>query len=175
MTACGIQQIHERRVINRSDLGQEIQRASALLEGHFVEKYGFGFQDGGCLMFACAAARWVKVKSGNQNEAVSLWGLHVNGCPSATHVVAKLGDHFIDSDGLATESDLFEKLSSLELVSGQITMRPLTKKSMADLPYNESAMECITSGMQEVICLPPEDISSGIHPACRAPSRTNFP
>jgi len=124
-----LQAIHDGTVINRTETGKEIQRIA-------VENIdilpGFGFMDGGCLMFAKAL---LKAIGDNRCRLASV------GRPEIVdHVVVQCSvkpgiDVFIDADGVATKSELINKMIDLEDLSGDIQVREMVD---CDLPSNEN-------------------------------------
>lgn len=106
----GIQEIRGSRVVNMTEGGRSIQRAADRLLSRFVAEIGFGFQDGGCNIFAEALVGW-------SDGLLGLAAVHVAGDRQAQHVVARLGRVFLDSDGAATAGDLLNKMRVLEHVA----------------------------------------------------------
>jgi len=108
------QALKSRRIRNLLPFGIELQRFAREHVGAFSEKTEFGFQDGGCLMFAASLRIW-------SNESLNLAAIYENLKPlQAQHVTAVFGEVgnkmslYLDSDGAGTAEDLLEKMRILE-------------------------------------------------------------
>lgn len=108
------QALKSRRIRNLLPFGIELQRFARTHVGDFSEKTEFGFQDGGCLMFAASLRIW-------SNESLGLGAIYGIHKPlQAQHVAALFGEVsnkmslYLDSDGVGTAEDLLEKMHILE-------------------------------------------------------------
>lgn len=95
----------ENSIINHSEIGKRLQSAALNILEDFLTRYDFGFQDGGCYIFALGLQKW------SQNN-LTLRAVRSTEYPQRIqHVVACYNDLFyLDSDGLASDSDMVSKM-----------------------------------------------------------------
>jgi hypothetical protein len=139
-----LQSISNGTIHNRLPFGKKLASASRRILNEVLETVGFGFQDGGCLMFASALKIW----SGNKFELASLYVAHD---PSlAHHVIAKYGEYYLDSDGIGTADDLIVKLSTFERRSDYYidVYRPETQ---GDIPYEQDLVDLLVLRISQKI------------------------
>lgn len=110
-----IQRFRGHTVLNSHPFGRALQSFGRTRIAPFAEVTQFGFQDGGCLMFAMALRDWSEGNLKLSAVYSSTRGLQ------AQHVVATLaGDVplYLDSDGVGTEYDILAKGERFDWLEG---------------------------------------------------------
>lgn len=136
------QRIRGPTVINSIPFGRAVRSLAHDLVWQFSDTADFGFQDGGCHMFAAALKDW----SGGGLELAAVY------CPArgrqAQHVVARFGGTiFIDSDGAGSREDLLDKMVKFEKLVGA-TVGDYDPASETVIPFNASLVEWLTKRMR---------------------------
>jgi len=94
-----------RKIINHTRFGCALQRTARGLLSYSVTKQGYGFQDGGCQLFAEALYIW---SDGQLRPRAAYTGNR------AQHVFVQGQSIAFDSDGIAIIPDMRRKLELLE-------------------------------------------------------------
>lgn len=102
------QSISRGRIVNHLSFGKSLQKLAHDLLSPFIAKVDYGFQDGGCFMFATALRDW----SEGVLTLVSVY--RTDRTPDAAqHVLACLdGTLYLDSDGVGTGADVLHKMAA---------------------------------------------------------------
>ncbi|AXH16443.1 hypothetical protein CP985_13645 [Malaciobacter mytili LMG 24559] len=102
--------IQNYEIINFTPEGKEL---SLLANNNLLEilykKYSFGFQDGGCLIFASLISSFV------ENSKIVSVGRRGNSDHFAVSMKSKYGNIYIDSDGVFTKDEIIFKQFQMEL------------------------------------------------------------
>lgn len=132
-----IQRIRGRRVINQTLVGRSLQQVARKLGGDFAKAAGYGFQDGGCLIFASALCNWSR-------GTLELAAIHrVGHSGQAQHVVARFGTAlFLDSDGVATEEDILRKMREVEHLRDPVA-GDYDEGSRGEIPINTALISVL--------------------------------
>jgi len=125
------------RLVNHTAFGRELRKAARrALVGH-VDVYDFGFQDGGCAMFARALVIW-------SGDRLSMAGYALPG-NRVQHVVAHDMDLVMDSDGLATSLEGARKMAVIERCPGCILLEGFVPAASPRIPWSEQGSRDIAA------------------------------
>lgn len=129
---------------NLTSFGRQLQSAATKLLPTFLKEYDFGFQDGGCAIFARALTVW----SGDRLQLFGLRSLQTN----ITHVIAGDGRVFLDSDGVGTMSDIILKMEKLEREPG-CAIEPFTPEAIQTtvIPWIPAASQRIAADLRPLL------------------------
>ena len=138
-----IQRIRGGRISNALPFGQRLRKVADEMVWPFSDRTGFGFQDGGCRMFATALRDW-------SGGALDLAAIYRRDRPGRVqHVVARFGTElFLDSDGAGTEADLLAKMAVTEGMPDP-HMGEWVPESGRDIPYDEALVAELVQGLEQ--------------------------
>ncbi len=119
------------RLVNHTPFGRQLRAAARRALVPHLDVYEFGFQDGGCAMFARALVIW----SGGRLSMAG-YAPH-NG--RVQHVVAHDMDLVLDGDGLATSHEGARKLALLEQCPGCSLIEGFVPDASPRIPWSEKA------------------------------------
>jgi hypothetical protein len=119
------------RLVNHTVFGRKLRRAAGIALDSHLDRYDFGFQDGGCAMFARALVIW-------SGDRLALAGYATR--PRVfEHVVAVDQDVVLDSDGLATVTEGARKLAVIERCYGCSLVEGYQPTCAPRIPWSERA------------------------------------
>lgn len=142
MSRSSLQSITGGNLRNHSPFGRAIQRSANQILSTWLERVDYGFQDGGCLMFALALQRW----SGNFLDLSAVFS------PSrgnvAQHFMASHRDClFLDSDGIARKSDLLRKMTVFDGLHEPWVFQ-VGATHRGEIPLNEDLVDFLITALQ---------------------------
>jgi hypothetical protein len=127
------------RLVNHTAFGRDLRKAARrALVGH-LDVYDFGFQDGGCAMFARALVIW----SGGRLSMAG-YALPRN---RVQHVVARDMDLVLDSDGLATSFEGSRKMAVVEHCPGCFLVEDFVPAASPRIPWSEPGSQDIAAAL----------------------------
>ena len=131
------------RLVNHTAFGRQLRTAGRRALGPHLDVYDFGFQDGGCAMFARALVIW----SGGR---LSMAGYAL---PQSRvqHVVAHDHDFVLDSDGLATTMEGARKLAIIERCPGCSLIEGFAPDASPRIPWSEQASRRIAAILSPIL------------------------
>lgn len=136
-----LQSIKRRRVYNHSEFGRKMQRVARLALPAFLADSGFGFQDGGCQIFAEALVIW-------SDGALRPMAVYAGG--RVQHVFAGNDAIAVDSDGIAFHSEMVRKCEALEGISGAYVADYAFGDS-PQIPHDTAQSEALTKRLRAAI------------------------
>ncbi len=130
------------RIVNLTPLGRDVRRFARQALGPVVARYGYGFQDGGCLSFAAALVEW------SQGE-ISLGAVFSDARGNqAQHLFAGRSGFCIDSDGVATEFEMIAKLDRFEAPRGHSIDAYYGAAAERVIPFEPQLVTWLASAMR---------------------------
>jgi hypothetical protein len=138
-----LQSIKDGAIINLTDFGTQLQTAATKILIDWLKTNSYGFQDGGCLMFAQALRIWSK-------EDFTLAGVYLSkNKTQAQHILARSRcGRFLDSDGLGTNDDIIFKMQVFERLENH-TIDQFDIQTKGPIPYIPIQVEQITSSLNK--------------------------
>lgn len=133
-----LQSIRRGTVCNHTELGKSVRRAARKALPDFLDQKGFGFQDGGCQIFAEALHIW----SNGTLKPYAAYATNRGG--GAQHVFVGSDTEAIDSDGLATHAEMQAKLEHFEAPL-KVRIRPYSFGEAHNIPRDVAASERIAA------------------------------
>lgn len=143
MSCLHLQRIAGCRVCNRLPFGRRLRRLACSLLPGFLEETKFGFQDGGCLMFAEALRAWSR-------GSLALAAVYrTDRAPAkAQHVLAQFGaDLYLDSDGAGTAADMTAKMAAFNSLRCT-QVRPYVRLAGDAIPHDSNLVAMLARRMQ---------------------------
>lgn len=129
-----LQSIESGEVRNALPFGAILQSAAREVLPAWLAMAGYGFQDGGCLMFAVALQRW-------SSGRFSLAGAYRSSdLRQAQHVMAVTETClYLDSDGAGTDLDVIAKLQHFEFL-GETAVALYNPSTEASIPFDSNLL-----------------------------------
>lgn len=127
------------RLVNHTVFGRQLRAAARRALTPHLQSYDFGFQDGGCAMFARALVIW----SGGRLSMAG-YALPRN---RVQHVVARDMDLVLDSDGLATSFEGERKMAVVEHCPGCFLVEDFVPASSPRIPWSEPGSRNIAAAL----------------------------
>jgi len=125
------------RLVNHTAFGRDLRKAAGRALVAHLDVYDFGFQDGGCAMFARALVIW----SGGRLTMAG-YALPRN---RVQHVVARDMDLVLDSDGLATSLEGARKMAIVEHCPGCFLVEDFVPTASPRIPWSETGSRDIAA------------------------------
>lgn len=118
------------RLVNHTVFGRQLRAAARRALTPHLQSHDFGFQDGGCAMFARALVLW------SENRLCMAGYAPPRG--RIQHVVANDGDLVLDSDGVATVLEGSRKLAIQEMTPGCALLDGYMPQAAPRIPWSEA-------------------------------------
>lgn len=133
------------RLVNHTSFGRDLRRAARRVLVRHLDVYDFGFQDGGCAMFAHALVVW----SGGR---LSMAGYSLPG-GRVQHVVAHDPDAglVLDSDGVSTDAEGARKMAVLEQCPGCVLEAGFIPAESPRIPWSHSSSRDIAQALAALL------------------------
>ena len=147
----------------REDTGRRLARLLRSRRGYdCLNPEGYGWCDGGCGILATAIHRWVGTGS-----LTSLLGSYLGGSgrEAVQHILLRIGDLYIDGDGISTEGELVSRWHDKELVAvtGLIPF-DLQDATNAGIPFEQDKIERTFRFLNSLPLTPARVITACQHP-----------
>jgi len=137
---------------NHTPFGKKLRFVGRLLLPDHLRIYDFGFQDGGCAMFAQALVQW-------SNGRLTL-GSYVLPGRGVQHVVAREGDVVLDSDGLSTRDEGATKLAVQEMCPGCTWIDGFDPGASPRIPWSPRYSNDLADHVKRLLGVPPVEWTS---------------
>lgn len=137
---------------NHTPFGRRLRIVARRLLADHLRTYDFGFQDGGCAMFAQGLVEW--------SDGRLTLGSYVLPGRGVQHVVAHDDGIVLDSDGVSTVDEGTTKLALLEDCPGCRFVHGFDPRASMSIPWSRASSSEIAGRLQRMIGIPKEGWTS---------------